>query len=106
MRITELIETVQPLPDDMPIENMIEALERRLTASRRGLSLAHRMKNPLQKKKHFASVLTNMNLIRGQLSRVIKQMEQFTNAEQDHENSEDTTRDPQRDWSDTSAELR
>lgn len=83
-------EMVQPLPDDMEPEAMIDALEKRLAAAKRGLSFAHRLKNPLQKKKHFSQVLTNMNMIRGQMSRVIKQLEQFTNASNDYEASNDT----------------
>ncbi len=104
MRIDELFEAVQPLPSDMPIEEMLETLERRFVAARRGLSLAHRMKNPLQKKKHFASVLSNMNVIRGQLTRVINQMEQFNKAEDDY--SSDEGPDDLKKWHDTSAELR
>lgn len=78
-------ETVQPLPSDMPIEDMIEALEKRLAAAKRGLGFANRMRNPLQKKKHTASVLGNLNSIRGQLTRVINQMEQFNKAASEYE---------------------
>ena len=78
-------EAVQPLPSDMPIENMIEALEKRLAAAKRGLGFANRMKNPLQKKKHTSAVLGNLNSIRGQLTRVITQMEQFDKASREFE---------------------
>src|SRR5665213_152354 len=88
MILRELIkfnETVQPLPSDMPMEAMIEALEKRLAAAKRGLGFANRMRNPLQKKKHTAAVLGNLNSIRGQLSRVITQMEEFVKASSEYE---------------------
>lgn len=78
-------ETVQPLPSDMPIEDMIEALEKRLAAAKRGLGFANRMHNPLQKKKHTAAVLGNLNSIRSQLTRLISQMEQFYKASREFE---------------------
>lgn len=93
MKIAELFETVQPLPGDMPVEHMLEELEKRLAASKRGLGFANRMRNPLQQKKHRAAVMKNLNIIRNQLNRVIAQMEQFNNAESDHENASDDVQD-------------
>lgn len=78
-------ETVQPLPSDMPVEAMLEALEKRLAAAKRGLGFANRMRNPIQKKKHTSAVLGNLNSIRGQLTKVINQMQQFDKAAGEYE---------------------
>lgn len=83
--LIKLDETVQPLPSDMPLEDMIDTLEKRLAAAKRGLGLANRMKNPIQKKKHTGAVLGNLNSIRGQLTRVINQMEEFVKASREYE---------------------
>lgn len=83
--LAKLNEDVQPLPNDMDLEDQMAELEKRMGAAKRGLSFSHRLKNPLQKKKHFSSVLRNMNQIRGQLSRCIKQLEQFTQASSEYE---------------------
>ena len=83
--LSELYETVQPLPSDMPIESMLAELEKRLAAAKRGLGFANRMHNPLQKKKHTSAVLGNLNSIRGQLTKVINQMEQFEKAAREYE---------------------
>lgn len=83
--LAKLDEAYQPLAGDMDIEQMMSELEKRMGAAKRGLGFAHRLKNPIQKKKHFSSVLTNMNQIRGQLSRCIKQMEEFVQASQEYE---------------------
>lgn len=83
--LMKFTETVQPLPSDMPIEGMLEALEKRLAAAKRGLGFANRMRNPLQKKKHTSNVLGNLNSIRAQLSKVINQMEQFNKAASDYQ---------------------
>lgn len=83
--LMKLNETVQPLPSDMPMEAMIEALEKRLAAAKRGLGFANRMRNPQQKKKHTSAVLGNLNSIRGQLTRIINQMEQFAKASSEFE---------------------
>jgi hypothetical protein len=87
--LVKLDEVVQPLPQDMPLEQMIAELEKRLSAARRGLAFTNRLKNPAQKKKHLSSVLTNMNMIRGQLNRAIKEIEQFVRAENDYQHTSD-----------------
>lgn len=83
--LIKMNEAVQSLPSDMTLETMIDALEKRLSAAKRGLGFANRLRNPLQKKKHTAAVLGNLNVIRGQLSRIISQMEEFNNASHDFE---------------------
>jgi hypothetical protein len=83
--LMKMNEAVQPLPTDMPIEDMIEALEKRLAAAKRGLGFANRMKNPIQKKKHTRAVMGNLNSIRAQLTKVINQMEQFNKAATEYE---------------------
>jgi ATP-dependent Lon protease len=72
-------------PTDHSMESLIEELEKRLAAAKRGLSVAHRLKNPAEKKKHMAGILANMNVIRAQLGSVIRSIEQFSKAEQDYE---------------------
>jgi hypothetical protein len=82
----DLNERVTPLdPTELSLEGMIETLEKRLSAAKRGLSIAHRLKDSAEKRKHFSAILANMNVIRAQLNRVIKHVEQFTKAESDYE---------------------
>ena len=83
--LVNLNEVYQPLSGNMDIEEMMAILEKRMGAAKRGLGFANRLRNPLQKKKHLGSVLRNMNQIRGELSRAIKQMEQFTKAANEYE---------------------
>jgi len=56
------------------LADALETLETRLAASRRGLTLAHKLKDPVQKKKHFSLILTNMNVVRNQLNKVINRL--------------------------------
>lgn len=96
MIIAELMkmnEVVERLPDGMDPEQAIEMLEQRLAAAKRGLGFANRMKNPVQQKKHKGAVLKNLNIIRGQLTVLINQMEQFNRAERDYEWSTDHSGD-------------
>jgi phage shock protein A len=79
--IFQMNEVVEPLDPSMGIEDQLEALEQRVAAAKRGLGFANKLKNPAQKKKHMALVLTNLNKIRGSLSKVITQMAQFDKAE-------------------------
>ena len=88
-QLAMLTEKVGPLPLDLSIEESIGELEKRLSACRRGLSLAHRLPSAVEKKRHFSAILTNMNMIRGELARTTRQLEQFMKAESDHENQSD-----------------
>lgn len=83
--LSELYEAYEPLPADMDLNMQFAELEKRMSAAKRGLGFANRLKNPIQKKKHMSMVLSNLNKIRGNLNQVIKQLEQFNNAEQNHE---------------------
>lgn len=83
--LMKMNEVVERLPNDMEPEQAIEVLEQRLAAAKRGLGFANRMKNPVQQKKHKAAVLKNLNIIRGQLTALISQMEQFQRAERDYQ---------------------
>jgi hypothetical protein len=46
-------------------------LEKRLDAAKRGLGIANKLKNPIEKKKHLSRILTNLNKIRSALKREI-----------------------------------
>lgn len=59
----------------------LEDLERMMDAARRGLSIAHRLRDPAEKKKHFSRILGNLNRIRGALVREIKALEQGAGIE-------------------------
>jgi hypothetical protein len=83
----QINEATQPVDPTLAIEEQLEILESRMAAAKRGLGFANKLKNPAQKKKHMALVLSNLNKIRGNLTRVINQMAQFDNAERDHEAS-------------------
>ncbi len=78
-------EVVEPVDATLELEQQLEILEQRMAAAKRGLGFSNKLKNPAQKKKHIALVLTNLNKIRANLSRVINQMEQFDNAVLGHE---------------------
>lgn len=56
---------------DYTMEDAIELLEKRLAAARRALSLAHKLKDPAEKKKHFSLIMTNMNVVRNQLNKIL-----------------------------------
>lgn len=83
----QLNEVVEPVDPTLALEQQLEILEQRLSAAKRGLSFAHKLKNPAQKKKHMALIFTNLNKIRGSLSKVIEQVGQFDRAERSHEAS-------------------
>jgi hypothetical protein len=72
--IKELTEDMSGLPS-ISVEGVpMEELEARLDAAKRGLSIAHRLRNPLEKKMHFSRILSNLNRIRGTLQNAIKNM--------------------------------
>ncbi len=87
--LKELFETVEPVDPTIAIEEQLEILEQRMSAAKRGLGFANKLKNPAQKKKHMALVLTNLNKIRGSLTRVIDQIAQFDRAETSYMQPED-----------------
>lgn len=76
----QLNEVVEPVDPTLALEEQLSILEQRLAAAKRGLGFANRLKNPAQKKKHMALVLTNLNKIRGSLTRVIDEVSQFDRA--------------------------
>jgi hypothetical protein len=77
----QLNEVVEPVDPTLALEEQLEILEQRLAAAKRGLGFANKLKNPAQKKKHMALVLTNLNKIRGHLGKVIDEVSQFDRAE-------------------------
>jgi hypothetical protein len=79
-----LVEVTQPVNPELPLEDQLEILEGRLAAAKRGLGFANKLKNPVQKKKHMALVLTNLNKIRASLGKVIEIASQFERAERDY----------------------
>ena len=85
-QLTEVVKTVDPSLD---LEQQLEILERRIAAAKRGLGFSNKLKNPAQRKKHIALVLTNLNKIRANLARVIAEISevngQFDKAEQGYE---------------------
>jgi inorganic triphosphatase YgiF len=87
----QLNEVVEPVDPTLAMEEQLEILEQRLSAAKRGLGFANKLKNPAQKKKHMALVFTNLNKIRGSLSKVIDQVAQFDRAERGYmQQPEDT----------------
>lgn len=82
----QLNEVVEPVDPNLALEEQMEILEQRLAAAKRGLSFAHKLKNPAQKKKHMALIFTNLNKISGALKKVITQVGQFDRAASDYEN--------------------
>lgn len=84
-----LVEVTQPVNPELPLEDQLEILEGRLAAAKRGLGFANKLKNPVQKKKHMALVLTNLNKIRASLGKVIEIASQFDRASKDYEQKND-----------------
>lgn len=71
----QLFENIQELnevtdPSNMTMEQLMAAMD----AAKKGLSIAHKLSDPAEKKKHFGRVMTNMNKIRGALKRMAKEM--------------------------------
>lgn len=60
---------------DLP--TMYDEAIKRLEAARRGLGLANKLKDPLQKKENARRIMGNMNAIRGQISRLTKATEEM-----------------------------
>lgn len=87
--ILRLVEVTEPVDPGLPLEDQIEILEKRLAAAKRGLGFANKLKNPMQKKKHMALVLTNLNKIRSSLGKVIEYIAQFDRAESDYKFTND-----------------
>ncbi len=83
--LMQINEVVEPVDASLAVEDQLEILEQRIAAAKRGLGFANKLKNPMQKKKHMALVLTNLNKIRGNLSKVISQMAEFDKAEGGYE---------------------
>lgn len=94
----QLNEVVEPVDPTLALEQQLEILEQRLGAAKRGLGFANKLKNPAQKKKHMALVFTNLNKIRGSLSKVIEQVgefdRQFNKAEQSYHQQADVEARP------------
>ena|SRR5271157_2892871 len=87
--LMQINEVVEPVDASLAVEDQLEILEQRIAAAKRGLGFANKLKNPMQKKKHMALVLTNLNKIRGNLSKVITQMAEFDRAADEHEKGSD-----------------
>lgn len=88
----QINETVEPVDPNLELEEQLDILEQRLSAAKRGLGFANRLKNPAQKKKHMSLVLTNLNKIRGNLSKVIDALghqEDFERVERSYQNTSD-----------------
>ena len=82
-----LEEKVSPL--FLPPDEALGELEKRMAAARKGLGLANRLKDKVDKKKHLSAVLKNMNSIRASLNQAIKQIEMYSRAEHDYERKTD-----------------
>lgn len=61
-----ILETVEFGPDAT-----IEDVSRMMDAAKRALSIAHRLVDPIQKKRHFGKILGGMNKIRAYLKRLM-----------------------------------
>ena len=86
--LSELFEAITPLPDDLDLDTMMVELEKRMSAAKRGMDFAKRLKNPLQKKKHTLRMLNNLRSIQRALNRTVKQLEQFNQAESSYVNAQ------------------
>jgi len=75
MKLTHLIEIVEPLDPDMELEQQLVELTKRMDAACRGLGIANKLSGR-QKTIHRSRVMGNLNSIRAALTRVIKQEEE------------------------------
>lgn len=62
-----ILETVEFGPDPS-----IDDLIRMMDAAKRAMSIAHRLTDPVQKRRHFSKILTGMNKIRAALQRMAR----------------------------------
>lgn len=89
---SQINEIAQPVDPTLALEDQLEILEQRLAAAKRGLGFANKLKNPMQKKKHMALTLGNLNRIRASLNKVIDAVSQFDRAE--HSNNTEIQQKP------------
>lgn len=75
MKLTQIVEAVEPLDPDLDLEQQLEELTKRMDAARRGLGIANKLSGR-QRTIHRSRVMSNLNVIRAALTRVIKQEQQ------------------------------
>ena len=72
IRDNVMLNEASVIADDSSMEQLMFMFD----AARRGMGLINRLKNPVDRTKHLRAVFTNLNKIRGAISRLIKQEEQ------------------------------
>ena len=85
MKLSQIVEDVTPLDPGMDLDDQMHELSKRREAARKGIGITNRMKASPERTKHRSRVMSNLNVIRAQLNRVIKTYEQFDKAAQDYE---------------------
>lgn len=83
--INTLTEAVIPVNPDLDMEQQLAELTKRMEAARRGLGLVNKFPAGPQRTEHRKRIMGNLNTIRAMLGRVLKQQEQFNNAERGYE---------------------
>jgi hypothetical protein len=68
----------------MDMDGQMVELQKRFEAARRGIGITNRLRPGPDRTKHRRRVMSNLNSIRAQLNKVIKQFEQFGSAEKDY----------------------
>lgn len=68
-----LKEAVDPINTaDLDLEQQLEEITKRMNAAHRGMGIVNRMSESPERTKHRSRVMSNLNIIRGMLSRVLK----------------------------------
>ena len=94
MKITEVLkEAVEPINvADLNLEQQLEEINKRMDAAYRGMGIVNRMPDSPKRTKHRSRIMSNLNVIRGMLSRVLKRQAQPDDTNRMRPESEKTVR--------------
>ena len=74
MKLSNILkEAVDPINvADLNLEEQLEEITKRMNAAYRGMGIVNRMPDSASRTKHRSRIMSNLNIIRGMLSRVLK----------------------------------
>jgi len=74
MKLSNILkEAVDPINvRDLDLEEQLEEINKRMNAAYRGMGIVNRMPDSSERTKHRSRIMSNLNVIRGMLSRVLK----------------------------------
>ena len=73
MKLSNILkEAVDPINADLDLEQQLEEITKRMNAAYRGMGIVNRMQDSASRTRHRSRIMSNLNVIRGMLSRVLK----------------------------------